>query len=153
MALVDYLCEAAICLDVTCQQRDDAMRALLEQLAAADMMPEALVDEVLEALLERERLGSTAIGRGVAVPHARLAALDRLVVGFGYSASGVEFHALDGQPVHEVFLVLGPKEGADEYLAVMQHITRLVQNDDFRRFIADAATAAEVIDLFEEMDT
>ncbi|MHC4788170.1 MAG: PTS sugar transporter subunit IIA, partial [Planctomycetota bacterium] len=127
-------------------------RALLDQLAACEALPGALVGEALEAILERERLGSTAIGRGVAVPHARVEDLARVVVAFGYSAEGIEFKSLDGELVHQVFLVVAPKDGADEYLDSMERITRLVQNQDFRRFVSQARASGEVIRLIEEMD-
>jgi PTS system nitrogen regulatory IIA component len=152
MALADYLSEDVICMDLLPRERDDAIRALLERFVAAKAMPARSVSKALAAILERERLGSTAIGRGVAVPHARLEELDKVLVAFGYSAAGVEFSALDGEPVHEVFLVIAPKGRADEYLDIMERITRLVQNDDFRRFLSRAKTSQEVIELIQEMD-
>jgi PTS system nitrogen regulatory IIA component len=152
MALAEHLCESAICLCLEAAQRDEAIRVLLERFVAGGAMPAGLVDRVLEVVLDRERLGSTAIGKGVAVPHARLRELDRILVGFGRSEAGVEFSALDGQPVHQVFLVVAPREGADEYLDIMQRITRLVQNDDFRRFVGGAETERDVVALIEEMD-
>ncbi len=152
MGLVDYMSEGATCVDMDCQRRDDAMRALLDRLTAEGDVPEARSDTVLEALVAREELGSTAIGKGVAVPHARVEGLDGVKVAFGYSEAGVEFNALDGEPVHEIFLVIGPKDDAEDYLSAMQAITRLVQNDDFRRFLAQSSTSSEVMELIEEMD-
>lgn len=153
MALADYLCKEAICLDLRARERDEAIGALLQRLVAGDMMPGKLVQQALDAVLDRERLGSTAIGRGLAVPHARLDGLDRILVAFGYSAGGVEFSALDGEPVRQIFLVVAPKGNADEYVNVMERITRLVQNDDFRRFVSHVGSADEVLELIEEMDT
>jgi mannitol/fructose-specific phosphotransferase system IIA component (Ntr-type) len=152
MALADHLRETAICTEVECDKREDAIRVLLELSVAGGTVRKGFVDRALAAVLERERLGSTAIGKGVAVPHARLDELPRILVAFGYSAGGVEFNALDGEPVHLIFLVIAPKTGAEEYLNIMQRITRLVQNDDFRRFVAAAHTSAQVTDLVREMD-
>jgi len=152
MALADYLCRTAVCTNMDCQERDESIRMLLESLVEGEQMTAGLVPKVLDAILDRERLGSTAIGRGVAVPHARLPELERILIAFSYSEAGIEFNALDGQPVHEVFLVVAAREGADDYLDVMQHITRLVQNEDFRRFVAQAKSSQEVIDLIVEMD-
>ncbi|MCK4284379.1 MAG: PTS sugar transporter subunit IIA, partial [Candidatus Brocadiae bacterium] len=95
---------------------------------------------------------STAIGRSVAVPHARLEGLEQILVAFGYSRGGVEFNALDGEPVRQVFLVIAPKGSADEYIGVMERITRLVQNADFRRFVAQLKSAGALLELVEEMD-
>jgi PTS system nitrogen regulatory IIA component len=153
MRLVDYLCREAVCMDLQAAERDTAIRELLDQLVASGAMPEALLRNALLAVLKRERLGSTAIGRGVAVPHARVDGLGRVVVAFGRSSAGVEFSALDGGPVHHVFLVVAGRDCASEYLALMQRVSRLVQNDDFRRFVKQARQAGDLVDLIAEMDT
>ncbi len=152
MALADYLHEEAICMDLESRERDEVIRTLLDRLVAGGLMPGDLVKGVLRAILNRERLGSTAIGRGVAVPHARLEGLERILVAFGYSPDGVEFNALDGEPVRQVFLVIAPKGSADEYVGVMERITRLVQNADFRRFVSRLESADALLELVEEMD-
>ncbi len=140
-------------MDLQAVDRDAAVRELLDRLAASHAMPEALVKGALAAVLKRERLGSTAIGRGVAVPHARLDGLDGVLVAFGRSNAGVAFSALDGGPVHHVFLVVAGRDCANEYLSLMQRVSRLVQNDDFRRFVKEAQQASDLVDLIAEMDT
>jgi mannitol/fructose-specific phosphotransferase system IIA component (Ntr-type) len=139
MALRDYVCREAICTDLQVEDRDEAIRALLEKF-------------VVGALIKRELLGSTAIGNGVAVPHARMDGLSGIAVGFAQCPQGVEFNALDGAPVYEVFLVIASREHNDEYITVMERITRLVQNQDFRRFVAAARNGAQVLELIDEMD-
>jgi PTS system fructose-specific IIA component/PTS system nitrogen regulatory IIA component len=151
MGLTDYVCEEAIRMDLAARERDEAVGELLEALVESGELPAELLDGLLRAVLEREKLGSTAIGRGLAVPHARREELDRILVCFGYSAEGIAFNALDGEPVHHIFLVVAPKGQAEEYLAIMQRITRLVQNEDFRRFVARTRTAEEVVALMREM--
>jgi mannitol/fructose-specific phosphotransferase system IIA component (Ntr-type) len=152
MALADYLSEKLICMDLQSRERDEVIRDLLNTLVACKAMPAKLVERALAAILDRERLGSTAIGRGVAVPHARLEELEEVLVAFGYSRAGVQFNALDSQPVHDVFLVIAARGRADEYLDLMERITHLVQNDDFRRFVSRAKGQREVIELIKEMD-
>jgi len=152
MALADYLSKDLVCMNLKPQDRDEAIRALLQVLVAGKAMPAGLLDKALAAVLTREKLGSTAIGRGVAVPHARVEELDQVLVAFGYSAAGVRFSSLDGEPVHQVFLVIAPKGRADEYLDLMERITRLVQNSDFRRFLSRVKSDTEVLELIEEMD-
>jgi mannitol/fructose-specific phosphotransferase system IIA component (Ntr-type) len=78
--------------------------------------------------------------------------LDEVCIAFGLCPEGVDFKALDGQPVTQVFLILGPKDRPEDYLDVMARITRLVQNSDFRRFLSRAGDAAEVLELIREMD-
>jgi len=152
MALRDYVCREAICTDLQVDERDQAIRALLEQFVAGGALTTEKLEEVFSALVKRERLGSTAIGNGVAVPHARMDGLDGIAVGFAHCPVGVEFNALDGAPVYEVFLVVASRDHNDEYISVMERITRLVQNPDFRRFVADADEGAQVLELIEEMD-
>jgi mannitol/fructose-specific phosphotransferase system IIA component (Ntr-type) len=152
MALADYLSKDLVCMNLKPQDRDEAIRALLQVLVTGKAMPAGLLDKALAAVLTREKLGSTAIGRGVAVPHARVEELDQVLVAFGYSAAGVQFSSLDGEPVHQVFLVIAPKGRADEYLDLMERITRLVQNSDFRRFLSRVKSDTEVLELIEEMD-
>jgi len=152
MALADYLCRDAVCMDLAARQRDDAIRALLNALVESGHLSADELGGLLRAILDREALGSTAIGRGLAVPHARWQGLDGVLVCFGYSRAGVAFNALDGEPVHQIFLVVAPKGEADEYLNVMQRITRLVRNSDFRRFVAAAKTEKDLVELISEMD-
>lgn len=153
MALVDYLSESTVCMELQGQEREEAIRSLLEQVVDGRLMSQDLVDKAMSRIIDREKLGSTAIGKGVAVPHARLDGLDKPVVAFGYSSRGVEFNALDGEPVHEVFLVVAPRDHTDEYVAIMESITRLVQDPDFRRFAAQSSNAREVIELVAEMSS
>jgi PTS system fructose-specific IIA component/PTS system nitrogen regulatory IIA component len=152
MALVDYLGSATICMDLRAQGRDEAVRFLLGLLAADGKLPANLLDRAVLAVLERERLGSTAIGRGVAVPHAQLDELDGVLIAFGHSVQGVDFHALDAAPVHEIFLIMAPQQCRDEYVEALGRVSRLVQNDDFRRFLSQADRSTAVLELIEEMD-
>jgi PTS system nitrogen regulatory IIA component len=152
MALRDYVCREAIRTDLQADEREEAIRALLEQFVAGGALAGEKVEEVFGALIKREKLGSTAIGNGVAVPHARLDGLNGIAVGFAHCPRGVEFNALDGAPVYEVFLVIASRESNDEYISVMERITRLVQNQDFRRFVAAARDDRQVMDLIDEMD-
>ena len=151
MDLAHYLAQGAVCMDLVPHERDEAMRVLLEELVASGALTSDVVDGAFDAIVTRERLGSTAIGRGAAVPHARVDGLERVVVAFGYSAGGIEFKALDRGLVHQVFLVLAPTDAADEYMGVMERITRLVQSDDFLRFAAGLSSSAELVDLVKEM--
>ncbi|MCK4374670.1 MAG: PTS sugar transporter subunit IIA [Candidatus Brocadiae bacterium] len=152
MALTDYLNSDAVCMDLAPRERDEAIRALLGLLVACKALSAELADRALEAILEREALGSTAIGRGLAVPHGRLEGLGRIMVALGFSSSGVEFNALDGAPVHQIFLIIAPTGQAEDYLDAMERVTRLVQNADFRRFVSHAKSSGEVLDLIAEMD-
>jgi len=151
MALREYVCTDAICTELRVEKREDAIRALLEQFVAGGALAPQQVEQVFEAVMKREQLGSTAIGNGIAVPHARLDELKGIAVGFAHCPDGVEFKALDGEPVFQIFLVIASRESNDEYVGVMERISRLVQNEDFRRFVATARDRHEILDLIEEM--
>jgi mannitol/fructose-specific phosphotransferase system IIA component (Ntr-type) len=152
MYLLKLLSEDAICTDLQAKNRDDAIKELLTKLAEAGKIKKRLVAPAQRAIIQREALGSTAIGKGVAVPHARAPEVDRVGMAIGLSSEGLDFRALDGEAVHAIFLVVGPEEAADEYIAVLSRISRLVQNDDFRRFLLRARTGREVLELIQEMD-
>lgn len=151
MKLVDILSEKTVRTNIEAAERDAALQEMLAQMAAAGMLDTHDVGAILEALVKREALGSTAIGRGVAVPHARTDAVEGTILGVGLSAAGVAFNSLDGEPVHAVFLVIGGSAAADDYLQVMQQVSELIQNEDFRRFLSHARTTGDVLDLVEEM--
>ena len=151
MTLSELLCEELICPRLQAGARDEAVRELLDTLVKAGKLAEDRVEPVFDAIIGREALGSTAIGRGAAVPHARAPGVDQVLMALGLSRPGVEFNALDGEVVHSIFLVVGPQEAAEDYLAVMATISRLLHNEDFRRFLASAHSSGEVLDLIAEM--
>jgi len=152
MHLHDYLCEEAICMDLLAVERDMAIQELLQKLVDSKALAPEKLGPALDALIKREELGSTAIGKGVAVPHARLDGIERILIAFGHSKGGIAFHALDGESVHLVFLILAGHGDSEEYVGVMERISRLLRKEDFRRFLMAAKNAHEVSELIREMD-
>jgi len=152
MCLIDHLDENTIDMDLEAVERDAALRSLLNMAVEADRLPEDMIDTTLEALIEREQLGSTGIGNGVAVPHARVDELDDTAVLFGHSETGVSFNALDGEPVHYIFLVVGPEGEEDLYAELMRRISSLARDDDFRHFLRQTRNTAQIRDLIEDME-
>jgi PTS system fructose-specific IIA component/PTS system nitrogen regulatory IIA component len=102
--------------------------------------------------MSREELGSTGIGKGVAVPHAKHECVQGLVVAFGRSQKGIEFSALDGQPVHLVFLLLSSKDVSGQHLEALARVARLVRDDRFCRFLREAKSRKELADILLEAD-
>jgi PTS system fructose-specific IIA component/PTS system nitrogen regulatory IIA component len=102
--------------------------------------------------MSREDLGSTGIGKGVAVPHAKHESIQGLVASFGRSHKGIEFSALDGQPVHLVFLLLSSKDVSGQHLEALARVARLVRDDRFCRFLRDAGSQKDMADLLQEAD-
>jgi PTS system nitrogen regulatory IIA component len=103
-------------------------------------------------LLEREALQSTGIGEGVAIPHGKLAGLDRLVATFARSVPGVDFDSIDGQPTHHFFLLVVPEHSGGQYLKALARISRFFRDPAFRRKLAEGETLDDVIHAIEDED-
>lgn len=129
-------------------------REVLYELSGpvAASLPEEDADAIVEVLLEREKLGSTGIGEGVAIPHGKLQGLDRLVVSFGRSFDGVDFDALDGKPVSIFFLLLVPDNSAGRHLKVLAKISRMLKDSDFRKDLMEAGSRERLFSLIAEKD-
>jgi PTS system nitrogen regulatory IIA component len=109
-------------------------------------------DEMVEVLLEREKLGSTGIGEGIAIPHGKLSSLDSLIVSFGRSKEGVDFDSLDGNPVHIFFLLMAPENSAGQHLKALAKISRMLKDKDFRKNLIGAESTKEIYNLIVERD-
>jgi mannitol/fructose-specific phosphotransferase system IIA component (Ntr-type) len=133
-------------------QRDEVIGELVDALISSGAAQAKLRDELVRSVLERERRGSTGFGRGVAVPHVKHRSVKSMAAAIGLSERGVDFNALDKQPVYSVFLLLSPEDGPEEHLHAMEVIFKNLSKDTFRRFLRQAATVDEVRTLLEEAD-
>jgi PTS system nitrogen regulatory IIA component len=107
---------------------------------------------MVEVLLEREKLGSTGIGDGIAIPHGKLAGLDNLIISFGRSREGVGFDSLDGNPVYIFFLLMAPENSAGQHLKALAKISRMLKDRDFRKGLTEAESSEEMYNLIIEKD-
>ncbi|MEW6365289.1 MAG: PTS sugar transporter subunit IIA [Acidobacteriota bacterium] len=141
MKLADFLGPDAVIPEL--QGRDP--RSVLADLSAPIAEAEGLsTSELVEGLLEREALGSTAVGDGVALPHARFAKLTRLTASFGRSRAGIPFGAADGEPVHLFFAIFTPEDLAGAHLKALAHVSRVLGNPAIREAALSAADADEI---------
>jgi nitrogen PTS system EIIA component len=108
--------------------------------------------EMLRVLLEREKLGSTGIGDGIAIPHGKLAGLDEILVAFGRSREGIAFDALDGKPVHLFFLLMAPENSAGQHLKALAKISRMLKDEIFRRKLLVAQMHDDLVRVITEKD-
>ncbi len=147
MKLMDFLIPDAIESDMKSVTKADAVRELVALLKKSG----AITDEnsVAEVVLEREELGTTGIGEGIAVPHGKSDATTELVAAFGRSERGVNFESMDNQPVHLLFLLLAPKSYSGPHLMALARISRLLKNRDFRNSLMNAKDKAEILKVFE----
>ena len=109
-------------------------------------------DSIVEAIMKREELGSTGIGKGIAVPHTKHPSVDQLVGTVGVSNEGVEFQSLDGEPVQLFFLLISPPDRPGDHLRALENISRQLREEMFCRFLKQSKTAADIQQLLEEAD-
>jgi nitrogen PTS system EIIA component len=152
MKLKEFIISDAIVPQVAATDRDAALRELATSLAAAGALPADAVDEIVEALIKREQNGSTGFGKGVAVPHVKHPKVKRMAGTIGRSASGIDFAALDHQPVFTIFLLLSPENEPQHHLQAMNIVFSNLQKDIFRRFLRQAATREAIVELLDEAD-
>ena len=152
MKLSELVIKKAVVCALQSQTRDDVIRELVGVLLASGAADAALSDELVKKVLDREIMSSTGFGRGVAVPHVKHASVDRLVAAVGLSPSGVDFNALDKQPVYSIFLLLSPLNRPEEHLQAMETIFKNLRKDTFRRFLRQATTPDDVMTLMQEAD-
>ena len=153
MKLTDFVVADAIVPELQAVQRDEAIAELVDALIAAGAAPADLRDELINDIVAREKHGSTGFGKGVAVPHVKHAKIEKMAATIGVSPSGVDFNALDKQPVYSIVLLLSPKDKPDEHLQAMENVFSNLQKDTFRRFLRQAGTRDEITDLIHEADT
>jgi len=148
MKIVDLLSPAAIVADLKASTKIMA----LEELADAVVLTDSNLDrmEILKVLQERERLGSTGIGEGVAIPHGKLKEIDRLLISFGRSTSGVEFDSMDGKPAKLFFLLLAPEESVGIHLKTLARISKLLKSSAVRRRLLDAEGSEDIYRVIGE---
>jgi PTS system nitrogen regulatory IIA component len=127
---------------------------VLDELASTVAAHHPDIDRarLVEALDERERLNSTALGEGVAIPHGKLPGLRRVFAAFGRSPTGVDFQSLDGKPTHLFFLLVAPEESAGAHLKALARISRLLKDDAFRGRLREAADADALYRIIREED-
>jgi PTS system nitrogen regulatory IIA component len=109
-------------------------------------------ETMVQVLLEREKLGSTGIGDGIAIPHGKLAGIEEILVGFGRSRAGVDFNSLDGRPVHLFFLIIAPDASSAQYLKVLAKISRMLKDSKMRKDLLEAVSADDLYRIIETMD-
>jgi len=137
MKISELLNPKAIVSDLQARDKNCALEELTDALIACE---ESLKrDEVIEVLQEREKLGSTGIGDGVAIPHGKLAGIPELMLAFGKSAAGVDFESMDGQPAHLFFLLVAPEESVGVHLKTLARISKLLKDPAVRQKLLDAA--------------
>lgn len=150
MKILDILPEAGIVPEL----RGTSKNAVLEELAGnlAEVHPEISKDRLVEVLLEREKLGSTAIGEGIAIPHGKLPMISSVISVFGRSRAGVDFNSLDGGPTKLFFLLVAPEDSSGAHLKALARVSRLLRDKAFRERLLLVETREELYRTIREED-
>ena len=151
MKIMDFLNKKAISVNVKSTDKEGVIRELVDLLANATEMKNR--EDLVGAVLAREALGSTGIGQGVGIPHAKSQAAKELVAAFGLSKSGVNFDSLDGEPVHIFFLLIAPEESAGPHLKALARISRMLKDKYFRELLRKAKDENEILQIIQEEDS
>lgn len=152
MKFADFICREAIITDLEAESKPDVIRAMAGALMRAGKIEEEQLEGIVEAILNREELGSTGIGRGVAVPHTKHSTVEKLFGTVAVSPEGVDFESLDGEKVHLLFLLVSPPDRPGDHLRALENISRQLRDDTFCRFLKQSQTADDIWQLLEEAD-
>ena len=152
MKFADFVNAQAIQPALVSDDKEGVIRELTAALLSAGQIEEKETENIVKAILKREELGSTGIGRGVAVPHTKHPSVDQLVGTVGVSSEGVDFDSLDGEKVQLFFLLISPPDRPGDHLRALENISRQLRDDTFCRFLKQSKTADEIWQLLEEAD-
>lgn len=152
MKFADFICSEAILAQLSAQDKETAIREMVQSLCSAGKIEQDEFDSIVKAILKREELGSTGIGRGVAVPHTKHPSVNQLVGTVAVSPEGVDFASLDGEVVHLFFLLISPPDRPGDHLRALENISRQLRDDTFCRFLKQSKTIEDIKTILVEAD-
>ncbi len=152
MKIIDFIEEEAVIDDLQSTDKESVIREMVNALKDLNKIDESELDNIMGALIKREKVGSTGIGKGVAVPHTKHKRITKITGAFARSLKGVEFDALDGEPVYLFFLLLSPHDSANVHLDALEKISSVIRDADFRNFVRNASDKPEMVDILKEVD-
>ncbi len=151
MQLTDLLTEENILMPLKCKTRDECIHELIDALNKKQLLADA--DKAFEAILEREKLMTTGVGNGIAIPHCKHSSCPNFAVAMGIHPDGVDFEAIDKKKVHIIFLLVGPENNPSMHIKLLSRISRLMSNEDLREELKKAKTPQEVLEALKEEES
>jgi len=151
MKIMDFLHKKAVSVNIKSTDKEGVIRELVDLLSNAAEIKNK--EDLIGAVLAREALGSTGIGQGIGIPHAKSQNVKELVAAFGLSKNGVDFDSLDGEPAYIFFLLLAPEESAGPHLKALARISRMLKDKYFRELLRKAKDENEVLRIIQEEDS
>ncbi len=150
MRILDFLSFEAINSSLEAASKEQVLEELVEPIAKSH--PGMNKERLIKTLVERENLGSTGIGGGVAIPHGKFDGLGRLVASFGKSPKGIDFNSMDNKPAFLFFLLIAPKDSAGEHLKALARISRLFKDPLLKSSLQHATSAEEIYEILQDYD-
>jgi nitrogen PTS system EIIA component len=152
MKFGDFVSSEAIRAQLAADDKEGAIREMIGALLKAGRIANDEIESIVKAIMKREELGSTGIGRGVAVPHTKHPSVQRLVGTVAVSNEGIDFNSLDGEKVQLFFLLISPPDRPGDHLRALENISRQLRDDTFCKFLKQATTANDIQQLLDEAD-
>ena len=138
--------EESVIFELKSRNKEGSLNELVKLLHA--QCPTVELSTICSLIKERELVGSTGVGNGVAIPHAKVRALDRILIALGRSQEGIQFDSIDNQPVHIIILILSPADRPETYLKTLAKVSRFLKKPEMRRQLKQAASAKRLVELF-----
>lgn len=152
MLVMDFLSKKAIVTDIKSTKKEDVIKELVDSLIDSGEIEKRCRNKLIDALMSRESLGSTAIGQGIAIPHAKSDCVTKLLAAFGLSKKGVDFDSLDGELAYIFFLLVAPQDSAGPHLKALARISRLLKDKYFRDTLRSCQDDKSVIKIMSQED-
>ena len=149
MKILDIINEDLIKPDLSATSKEEALTELASLIATKEGLDE---EKIVGVLREREKLGSTGIGDGIAIPHGKLKGLKKLVASFGRSKKDIDFQSIDGKPTHLFFLLMAPENTAGVHLKALARISRLLKDKKFRESLLIASNTEGIFQALKDQD-
>ncbi len=143
----ELILENAIILDLKAKDKIAVIKEMTEKIAELKLIADE--ETFLSDILKRENLESTGIGLGVAIPHARTNAAQKIILSFGRSSHGVDFNSLDGKPSQLIFLIAAPESNKSLYIMALARLSKIMRKEDVRNRLLDAAKPEEIINIIK----
>jgi len=152
MKFADFICEEAVQAKLAAGSKEEVIREMVASLVKAGAVTEEASESIIKAIMKREELGSTGIGRGIAVPHTKHPSVEQLVGTVAVSPHGVDFNSLDAENVQLFILLISPPDRPGDHLRALENISRQLRDEMFCRFLKQAKTSDAIQTLLDEAD-
>ncbi len=148
MKVTELLNPGVIISDLKGNKKEDVINELIDLLKDDNRVQD--IEKVRDAVLDREKIMSTGVGKGFAIPHGKTNSITDIVAAFGKTKRPIDYNALDNQPVHLVFLLVGKDNLVSKHIKLLSRISRMMNKDDFRSKLLDARSVEEILDIFNK---